>query len=933
MLRVSAKKQGAIAKAYTYGFDMVGRALALPVKGAVTLGNMAVESRYIKNNRFSMVRKSGDIIRGLRDVGVDPAAQHTIKVLDTYRDLVTGQKYGFFQSMMDEIIGRTTTNARFRDLARKATVMVDQARKKVKDGVSKHVKESFLTEMTPDDWKAVNKVFLKLDIDSVADVGMETLQSYLRDPKVLQDAINEIELSLGTYQFANFYVRQAKDLGYFMNTGKSKEGALLMNAHNISKLFGDRANRGAVSAATAASAEPLIDRLATLYGIQQAPAGELLLASNILARETALDRVNNGITTVISTHKAVKESARKQFNSDAEYKALFIKGYVKETFKAGAGLEIAPLSRKKELTDQGYIQKGAVATDIDSPVQDTMYLFYAPDGALAPYMSTIASLVSNVAKGSDTIKVNTQVGTVNPRSAGQVDVVILNNRKANVFADMHRSANTRVRKGNNMIPVVNPKGDIVAWRYMMTEYNKDTLMGKENNAAEVLGSMASNVVDKVESQKINAELVSAAKEQYNEDYAARKSAYVEVGPNSSDPILREVYQMMPDTMRESVRNIWGSDTMQIRKDLVTHMFGYRKASINALFSKDEASRKLWENIIVEVSRTFLGDKASLRLRQAENILMGLVSEVKDIIVVKSMVITFANIVSNTMLLVLNGVNPVKALNLQWEAMRGSNQYIKDRNAIQGMTLKLQTNTLSNAARTNLEGEIARLRKRIAINPVTDVINTGLLPTIVDDVAADSELGNTVRGRAQTKLSKGIDKYVGKHSAVVGGALKVIAGLPDTPIYRLQNQLVMQSDFMGRYAIMRHWVDREVEKKGRALTFEETNEIVAEAQELFINFDSPTHKGVQYANDIGLAWFTKYKMRVQRSVARTFAKNPVKASTALLGIDLAGFDAMWDTPIGGSVFGGTSPLSVVDGVVDKALGLTDLASNMHISGAL
>ena len=71
-----------------------------------------------------------------------------------------------------------------------------------------------------------------------------------------------------------------------------------------------------------------------------------------------------------------------------------------------------------------------------------------------------------------------------------------------------------------------------------------------------------------------------------------------------------------------------------------------------------------------------------------------------------------------------------------------------------------------------------------------------------------------------------------------------------------------------------------ERKGDPLTSEEA---IRRARQAFVNYDTPTAKPVQYLNDMGLLWFTKYYLRIQAVIMQLVREQPLRAA-ALLGID-------------------------------------------------
>ncbi|AUR82617.1 lysozyme domain protein [Vibrio phage 1.026.O._10N.222.49.C7] len=907
---ISGKKQNGIVQAAQSAAALGQTVMQAPsamIEGAARkLANVPV----FKDSRYATVRVLSEAVRN-GNTGRD-LNQAMLTQINTMRDIATEGKYGWFQSTGDEMVGRTIDTAVFRDMQRTSNVTLDMARKRAKDAMTKHVQNAFKTPVQDHEWNAMNKVLLKLDIDSISDVGFEKLQQLITDEAALDTEIAGLEQLLKTFNNYNFYRRHSENLGYFMNTGRSMEAAALLNAHNISKGYGDAKMN--VSDAQAARVEPIIDRLATLYGIKHADATNLNAVADLLQRDP------EGVNAVIDAHHTLKEGSKAQFASTQEQKTLSMKGWTKEEYNAATGIEVATLDRKAELEAQGYIiQDAPIPRDSKDPVQDDMYIFVAPDGALAPYMAQIASLTSNVAKGSDTVKVESQYGADNPYDSGQVDIGIINKGKQASQAQIHLNPVSPGPSGNKMIPIISPKtGKVTGWRYMMTEANRDELLQKENNVANVLGAMAGNVVDKVKTQEVNKELVVAAKAQYDADVAkGRGRAYVEISEEAEGTNL-EIWRRMPTEMQNEVIKAFGTPRMMVRSDLVDQMFGYRKPSVVELFNKDPAARRYWEHLVVQTLETVLPKDTVQKVRKAENILQALVQETKDIVVVRSVVVPLFNVFSNTMFLMLQGINPVSAIKGQVEAYVAGNRLVADIRKHDQLAIELARKSINATTRTRLQGEMSAVRRRIEINPTNASYQAGLMPSVVDDAAADVNVSNSLRGQTQRKVSAAIDKKFGRMPALVPDTIKGVLGLPDSTAYLAMNNFVRNSDFIARHVVANHWAEQQAKEQGRAVTPEQMNEHYAEAVELFVNFDAPTHRGTQYANDIGIAWFTKYLFRVNRGVARTFLKNPVKVSLAMLGMEMAGFDSMTDTPISSAVVAGRNPLTALDDPITSAI---------------
>ncbi len=80
-------------------------------------------------------------------------------------------------------------------------------------------------------------------------------------------------------------------------------------------------------------------------------------------------------------------------------------------------------------------------------------------------------------------------------------------------------------------------------------------------------------------------------------------------------------------------------------------------------------------------------------------------------------------------------------------------------------------------------------------------------------------------------------------------------------------------------------------------------------EEFVNYDLPTHKAIQYGNDIGLIWFSRYWLRSQKIIMRNFAENPSRAILGLTAQGMLGVDVPDNTD---SSILSTGPLHPVRG---------------------
>jgi hypothetical protein len=94
----------------------------------------------------------------------------------------------------------------------------------------------------------------------------------------------------------------------------------------------------------------------------------------------------------------------------------------------------------------------------------------------------------------------------------------------------------------------------------------------------------------------------------------------------------------------------------------------------------------------------------------------------------------------------------------------------------------------------------------------------------------------------------------------------------------------------------------------------------------VNYDIPTHKGVQYLNDMGFLMFTKYYMRIQKPLVRMVGENPARFMMMLMAQSFLGFSAPSD-----SSFLTNNPLSRFVNPLNTIVGAPD--EIMLINGVL
>ena len=160
--------------------------------------------------------------------------------------------------------------------------------------------------------------------------------------------------------------------------------------------------------------------------------------------------------------------------------------------------------------------------------------------------------------------------------------------------------------------------------------------------------------------------------------------------------------------------------------------------------------------------------------------------------------------------------------------------------------------------------IPELKDALARNPSTPLIESGMMPTIVEDIDLIQDPYSY-----QSKTAQRLEKWIEKVPGGVRAVGKQLYMTHDTTAYKVLSQGTQLSDYVARYTLYQHVRNRDVDP----MNHEDALHFVMEA---FINYDVPTHRNLQYMNDMGFVFFTKYYLRIQRVILALYRDQPARA---------------------------------------------------------
>lgn len=865
-------------------------------------------TKMIRESRSTQIQLAGALTR----IVANDQVAHYMGVLRKFRDDSMPGLHGLPTQILTQIKGP----GQMLNMLQLAATNMQRHRKEIISEVAKVALKAFANEGKDltDSKAAISQVFMRSGMHVLVDtLDMAQLEKLMEDPKALKAAISETETELNKFpalaRLITEYIHQANALGYFRVTGEAKHHTMMMNAHNITRLYGT-AYTSRVTEQQAQMVEPIVERLVALYAMEYTSDSDRAKALAVLKTENAR-KDGNGVEFLLKMQKSLAQESKDALFKNQ--KALMTHGYTPEIYNEDTLVEVTTEADGKELIAHGFHMVHPVGIDPADPDKRQLFLYALRNGGLARYQSGIVSTTGKRSKGSTVhsgyLNVNTEDGIENLETNRQIAADKPSGLSSGPRPDLRKS------KISYMVPVVNPQGMIVNWRYLMHDKTKDTVLERDNRFEHILGAYAGSIFDKVGTTQQNRVAIQALAEQFQKEQFKEANAYVLVGPSSAEPELRQAWDLLPDESKAAARAAFGTDGMRVKKEMLLPVFGFRKYSLSEAFHKDHKSRTHLEKALVLGIQHLLSAyyrvealkkgvaitreeaisksrKAAVLITRFEKGWQEVVGEVKDIIVIKSISVFIDNVFSNLSLLALSGVPLASIARDHLVALKAATKYEEDREDLAELEMLVKTGMLH--TRPNAKAEIARLKDSMNRNPVKDMIDAGLMPTIVEDVAMDDDPYSY-----KSALSKKVQKYTDKMNPKVLIATKWLYMAHDTKGYQMLSRVTRLSDFVARYTLYQHLTSRKNNPLGREAALNE-------ASEAFINYDSPLPKQMDYLDGMGIMPFMKYYMRVQRILIKLVRENPARVlGTLLLNnlVDLGPIvlDSSWVHKVGNNPF--------------------------------
>ena len=749
-------------------------------------------------------------------------------------------------------IGRKGLEALVRLLS-KSTYLIERKSQQLVEFVAEELEDVF-KDLTEKENETIYTGLLEADVQSLlAHYSLDEIKRILTDKAFRNTEVNRLKGELQGLSPSGhiFMSKHAEDLGYHLVTGaRLYAQGQYINAEQIAYQYGSP-KRVAVSDETQAMF--LLEALATIHAVD---FNESINNSDIgsMVQSGRIDDVQ--LESLLNLHRETTNVAAETSFEHSTYNMR--KGYLREEFDVDSDVTIGTAADHDRLVSVGYVKQEPVKQDKTVGKQGQAYYYVKQGGSLDKYLTGVMSLANTNVRGTDLFPEINQ-GTELDKMQIEADLAELVNKKLKAQYDMYNGKAKVLplkERGAVAQPRLDSNGDVIGYRYIMTDAMKDEMRGRKKDFKRSIGFTLAGVSRKAETTKINAELIAYMHKTYVQEYEKYPNEFMIISPKHN----KETWNLLPDDAKHEARRLWGASGIAVRKEQMDIAFGYRKFSVGQLRYRHEPV----DGVVANITKV-LNNLASVAFNNkfgvtVEEYMQAFVKTAKDTIVIKTGVVTAANIASNVVLLWLSGVPLSDILKDHIEAYKATFKYNKTNEELFKINVRLASSNLSENAKAKLIGRRNVLRQDLYNNPVRDLIEAGVYQTIVSDIDI-TDTKTAARDVVEEKLEP-ITTHI---PDVIKVPAKTLLMTHDSSIYKFMRDMAQISDFAARYSLHKNNM-----KKGKAYS-----DSIRDITHTFINYDVPTHKGVQYLNDMGVLGFTKYLFRIQQVLIKRIGSNPTR----------------------------------------------------------
>jgi hypothetical protein len=750
------------------------------------------------------------------------------------------------RSLLNDLVGRTDSNAKIYDMIKGVRSVIQQARQQFREDLPTLIADKFTRSLSKKEWSSLFRGMGKTDLAVLrAYFDNNAIRKMLTDEQDLAAKITTLENYIQGIDPANYatYQRKMVQLAKYMNTGVAGQ-YLLRNAEAISMLIGQEI-QGTFQPKDATFVAS-IDQLVTMYSLQDLAVEDKAVLAQLAKDETV--GMDFALDYLVGQRKEEVSKATPRARLNA------FKGHIPSEPASSLSMVVADDKDFAKLRGKSYVRVGDYVGSKAEKSKFKKGYYFAPVAARATFEQGIMQNVRTSVSGVDAV-----TGYSNLATAGRVTSPVMLKR----FATAMLKDNT---EAESLMPVFGENGELVAVERALDPVMMERMQG-ETSLAVSIGIWRGRQHEESIAGIYNKALVDAQYEMYSKDIAedaSKQDQYVDLFGSNLDPVVADAVSLLTPETRAHIQSVFGSE-YYVRKDMLEDAMGYRSASIGDAWTGNTRWSPETQKAVQNLAISAFGNKAYQYLTNAERITNNLVSDMRVLIVVKSVVVPVANLMSNVFQLVGRGVPLANIVRGMPKKTAEIDAYVKSRLRMIEAEAELRAAVGKPIAERRLQAEIRSItdsHKRMSIWPL---IQAGEFSSISDAGVSRDEIM-----LSEGRLHAYIENAVNKLPQPLGTLGRYALITKDTALFQGLQKAVEYGDFLGKALLYDDLVKRQGKSKEYAL---------GRITEEFVNYDRLSGRFRATLENLGLLWFYNFKIRSTKVALSMIRNNPVHALIA------------------------------------------------------
>lgn len=746
----------------------------------------------------------------------------------------------FLYEFLNDIVGSVDSNRDVYGLIKVVKSSIQRVRQNFRVEVPKVISGKFKTDPSKQQWESLHQSLGKTDFALLVQThGADKAIEYMTNDQSRAARIAEIQKEMAKLS-PRMYAAVRNDvdkLAQYMATGKTST-MLLRNAYSIANAASVPMRRAYTEADV-----KLIDELVSLEALGKLTP-ESVNTVKLLAG-TELDGLKFVADYLVGQRKGEMEKATKGAAKYNHYK-----GWVPVEYGVGGSLIIADDATAGELIVKGYRRVGDYKGSGADPYALAKGYYYTDTSGKPAYSQGILQNIKQTASGVDELTGFTS-GIVAGRVMGKVAVKQVLNR-----LQFETGSTTE-----HLIPVYDENGSIIGFERPAAA-DKLELLKPSKELHKMVGNWRGRQVEEYKAQAFNRITVDRLNTMRVEDLKKNPSSikgYVDLLNLPADVINEYGFKLITPQTIQYIKDTYGS-TFLVRKDVLMDVLGYPNPSVSDYWTGNSRLSKEWLDFGRGVFTAFFRKDAFTKMVKTEQVVMSVVSAVRTTIVVRSVLVPIANMISTARQLHARGYTldelargiPAKLVEIR--------QYVKGN--LEKVKLEAELRAVHNDPKKEREikNRVLALEdsfKRMSIWPL---IEAGEFSTIADVGMSEADL----------EISSGnfigfIENQINKLPPMFRTLAKYGIVSKDTALFDGLQKSVQYTDFIAK-AIM-------YDKMTRTKNMEPAKALSIISEE-FVNYDRLAGRTRTGLENLGLFWFGNFKIRSVKVALSMIRENPL-----------------------------------------------------------